>query len=482
VGASRAVSVWRRSTAARTRRWVAAWLVAAALLAILLLANSVGDYIHVRRILAVQQVRHLMAEYVARLEQRLRQPAVPAMTTGEMLTPEAGPTLDDALWLELRRPDGSVLARRGNVVPGTFTAEEQSDHFRAHQPLFKVIPSPAGEAVVEVFPLYGTALGAPVDSRASSGAATGRVPRSLLAVEIAVPLVVRDPSILRPIRRNLVIACSGALALLVTVVVAGVAFRSHERREWLEAQLEIAREVQTALLPLRTDDVDPLRLAAAYRPAEQVSGDFYDAFRSPDGRVALVIGDVAGKGVPAALVAAVIHGAVRSATWTESGAQHERESRRLNHLLCGDAPGGRYASMFWGYYDPATSTLLYVNAGHLPPVLLTKCDHGTDLIPLDVGGPVLGVLGDAHYQQGRRQVRPGETLVLYSDGLAEAANPAGEEYGADRLHDLLRTRGDASPKELRDAILAALDGFVGSAVARDDLTLVVAGFGPSGQA
>ncbi len=482
MGVSRVVSGSRRSTAVRTRRWVTGWLVVAALLAVLLLANAVSDYLRVRRILAVQQVRHLMAQYVTGLEQRLRQSVAPTVLPGEILAPEAGPTLDDALWLELRRPDGSVLARRGKVLAGTFTAEEQSDHFRTHQPLFTVIPSPAGEVLVEVFPLYGTELGAPADPTASSGAAMGRGPRSLLAVEIAAPLVIRDPSILGPIRQSLMIACSGALALLVTVMVAGVAFRSHERRRWLEAQLEIAREVQTALLPSRTDDVDPVRLAAAYRPAEQVSGDFYDAFRAPDGRVALVIGDVAGKGVPSALVAGVIHGAVRSVAWTESGPQHQRESERLNRLLCGDAAGDRYASMFWGYYDPATGTLHYVNAGHLPPVLLGQGDHGTDLTPLDVGGPVLGVLADARYQQGRRQVRPGETLVLYSDGLAEAASPAGEEYGADRLHDLLRASGDASPHELRDAILAEVDGFVGAAVARDDLTLVVARFGASGQA
>ena len=193
-----------------------------------------------------------------------------------------------------------------------FTAEEQSAHFRDHQPLYKVVPSAAGEIVVEVLPLRGTGLAGPADfTPPPPGSIPGRGPRSVLAVEIAAPLVIRDPSVLGPIRQDLAISCSGALALLATVLVAAAGFRSYQRRRRLEAQLaEIAREVQTALLPSRTDDVEPVRLAAAYRPAEEVSGDFYDAFRAPGGRVALVVGDVSGKGVPAALVTGVIDCAV----------------------------------------------------------------------------------------------------------------------------------------------------------------------------
>lgn len=466
-----------RSQAARTRRWVNAWLIAAALLAVLLLANSVQDYFRVWRILAVQQVRHQAAQYVVDLEQRLRRSAMPALLSSEVLASESGPSLDDALWVEVRSPDGAVLARRGDGGGRTFTSEEQSTHFRDHRPLYKVVPSPAGEVVVEVLPLRGTGL-APLASTTARlpGSIPGRGPRSALAVEIAAPLVIRDASVLRPIRQDLAISCSGALALLATVVVAAAGFRSYERRRRLEAQLEIAREVQTALLPSRTDDVEPVRLAAVYRPAEEVSGDFYDAFRVPGGRVALVVGDVAGKGVPAALVTGVIHGAVRSAAWTESRVQHERESERLNRLLCERAAGGRYASMFWAYYDPTTSTLHYVNAGHLPPMLLGDGGRVTDLSGLDTGGPVLGVLGDARYQQGRREVRSGDTLVLYSDGLVEAASPKGEEYGEARLRAMLTARRDAGPEEIRDAILTSVGAFLAAGTPRDDLTLLVARF------
>ena len=151
-----------------------------------------------------------------------------------------------------------------------------------------------------------------------------------MVVEIAAPLVVRDASVIWPIRRNLAINCSGALALLATVVIASLGFRSYARGRRLELQLEIARQVQAELLPSsRAEAWDPVRLATVYRPAEQVSGDFYDVFRSGDGRIAVVIGDVSGKGVPAALVMGVIHGAVRSSAWSESSV-HARAASPLS--------------------------------------------------------------------------------------------------------------------------------------------------------
>ena len=171
---------------------------------------------------------------------------------------------------------------------------------------------------------------------------------------MAAPLVVRDASAIWPIRRNLAINCSGALALLGTVVIAGLGFRSYARGRRLEQQVEIARQVQVELLPSGTQALAPVEVAAVYRPAEQVSGDFYDVFRLGDGRIGIVMGDVSGKGVPAALVAGVMHGAVRSSAWSESTSAHERESGRLNLLLCDKPTGARYASMLWCYYEPLT--------------------------------------------------------------------------------------------------------------------------------
>jgi sigma-B regulation protein RsbU (phosphoserine phosphatase) len=295
-------------------------------------------------------------------------------------------------------------------------------------------------------------------------------------VEIAAPLAIRDASVLWPIRWNLLVNSAAALALLATVVVAGLAFRSYERGRRFEGQLEIARAVQSKLLPSRTDDCESVRTAAVYRPAEQVGGDFYDVFRTSAGAVALVIGDVSGKGMPAALLSGVIHGAVRSAAWSGSPEDQERESGRLNRLLCANSSGNRFASMFWCYYDRPARRLHYVNAGHCPPILVRRGEPAGTPVALDEGGPVLGLLADASYRQARREVHPGDLLVLYSDGLVECANAAGEEYGEIRLQELLRGAAEKDPAAVCQAVTGSVSDFLGAAAPRDDLTLVAAQF------
>ena len=160
----------------------------------------------------------------------------------------------------------------------------------------------------------------------------------------------------------------------------------------------------------------------------------------------------------------------------ESTSAHEHESARLNLLLCEKGSAPRYASMFWCYYEPDTRRLCYVNAGHYPPLLVGERGHGIEVTRLDAGGPVLGLLPAARYEQARCDVRPGDVLVLYSDGLTEATNPAGEEYGERRLREFLATARPGSSDDVRDAILASASSFLGAAPPRDDLTLVVAKF------
>jgi hypothetical protein len=479
------ISPRRPPVASRARRWLATWLSAAAVLAALLLANAVRDYLFVHRILATQQVRHQMAQYVADLEQSLRRQATPSLVPAELLGTEPATMPAHTAWIEVRRSDGAVLARRGEPGERFFTAAQESQSFRSHEPLYRIVTRNGRELVVQAFAVYAgrrppgapPLAGAPPPTTAppppQGTAPSGAPGRPFLVVELAAPLAIQDASVLRPIRWNLLVNSAGAFGLLVTVVVAALGFRTYERGRRLEEQLEIARAVQAKLLPPRLEGSDAVRTAAVYQPAEQVGGDFYDVFRTDEGSVALVVGDVSGKGVPAALLTSVIHGAVRSSAWPASPRQHELESERLNRLLWANSSGNRFASLFWCYYQASTRRLHYVNAGHCPPILVRQ---GEATATLAEGGPVLGLLGDARYSQAEREIHPHDVLVLYSDGLIESTNAAGEEYGETRLVDLLRSSSGSEPEAIRDAVAASVARFLGGAVPADDLTLLVARF------
>jgi sigma-B regulation protein RsbU (phosphoserine phosphatase) len=453
-------------------RWVTAWLSISAAIAILLLANSIRDYFFVAHLIATQQIRHEMGQRATALERQLRQ--YPTTRTAAVTSlMEAGGHL---VWTELRGPDGKVLERAGGPSQRLFSDDEVRKHSRSHEPLYKVVETRDGEVVVEVFPIR-----APVNPLAASPPfhAEGHDhPPSPMMLEVAMPLSEVDQSNFWPTRRNLFINCLGALALLVTVVIAGFGFRSYAHGKHLDEQLEIARQVQSELLPSLTEKYMGVDLATEYTPAEQVGGDFYDVFQVKNAGTALVMGDVSGKGVPAALLMGVIHGAVRSSVWFESPALHESESRELNRLLCESASRERYASMFWCYHDPTVRSLSYVNAGHCPPLLVRRNGRGVEISSLQVGGPVLGMLPDAHYEHAKVDVSDGDILVMYSDGLVEAANSRGEEYGEDRLREVLATVIEKSADAIRRAILNSLAAFSGASELRDDLTIVVAHFMP----
>lgn len=441
-------------------------------IALILLANSIRDYFLVYRFIATVEVRRKMIQHASALEHQLLQNPLTRRSSVKSLV-EAD---DHPVWIELRGPDGKVLEHAGGLSRRLFSEDEERAHLRNDEPLFTVAATSAGDAVVEVFPIYADAT---LTSANSPGSPT--LPQSSrpapLTLEIAVPLSGIDHSFFWPIRRNLFINCSSALVLLVTVIVSGLGFRFYRYDTALEAEIEIARQVQSKLLPSFTEKYVGVQLATEYTPAEQVGGDFYDVFLVKDDRIALVMGDVAGKGVPAALLMGVILGAVRSSLWAESAASHELASQKLNRFLCERASEARYATMFWCYYDSSTHSLSYVNAGHCPPLLTRKNGGEVEIFPLDAGGPVLGILPEARYEQTRLALCPRDVIVMYSDGLIEVANSRGEEYGESRLRELLTTATEKSVDDIRRAILTSLAAFSGAAELRDDRTFVVVRFG-----
>jgi serine phosphatase RsbU (regulator of sigma subunit) len=277
-----------------------------------------------------------------------------------------------------------------------------------------------------------------------------------------------------PLRRNLIVGCSAGFALLAAVIVIGFRFRNYLRGKQVEEQLAMARLVQFDLLPpgkLLTRD---LEFAAQCVPAWQVGGDFYDAFETDDHQIALILGDVSGKGLSAALVMGVVQGAVHASSGTGPAANHEQSAERLNQLLCMKTARERFVSLVWCYFDPVSSVLGYINAGHLPPLLVRQTESGAfEVQRLDEGGPVLGVLPGAIYRQTRLAVRPGDLLVVFSDGIQEAANAGDEEFGEDRILAVVKENWAGSPTEICDAVLAKVRTFLGKELPHDDQTLMV---------
>jgi sigma-B regulation protein RsbU (phosphoserine phosphatase) len=206
-----------------------------------------------------------------------------------------------------------------------------------------------------------------------------------------------------------------------------------------------------------------------------VGGDLYDVFETDDGEVALVLGDVSGKGLPAALLMGVVQGAVRASCGTGAAANHEQAAERLNHLLCMKTAHERFVSLFWCFFDRQASVLRYINAGHLPP-LLVRYENAAEprIIRLDQGGPVLGLLPGARYTQTVEPVQPGDLLVVFSDGILEATDAQEAEFGEEGIVNAVEKHWNRTPSEICAAILEDVRVFLGKELPHDDQTLLIA--------
>ncbi|MFN2389438.1 MAG: SpoIIE family protein phosphatase [Actinomycetota bacterium] len=239
-------------------------------------------------------------------------------------------------------------------------------------------------------------------------------------------------------------------------------------RERLEQELHVAQLIQQQFLPKELPQLPGWQLAAFYRPARQVGGDFYDFFDLPDGKVGVVVGDVTDKGVPAALVMATIHSILRS-----EGPRLVSPSKvlkRANDLLFPDIPAHMFVTCLYAVVDPTSGHVVFANAGHnLPYVRTTQ-----GCVELRATGMPLGLMPDMSYEEKEATIRPGEHVLLHSDGLVEAHNPQREMFGFPRLMELVGTLPGGN--ELIDHLLAELDTFTGSDWEQeDDITLVSLG-------
>lgn len=245
----------------------------------------------------------------------------------------------------------------------------------------------------------------------------------------------------------------------------------HER-ERVDQELRTAQRIQQALLPKETPALAGWRIATYYQPAREVGGDFYDFLPLSDGRLGLVIGDVSGKGIPAALVMATTRSMLRAVAETASHVNAPGAVlRRVNQLLCADLPGNMFVTCLYGLLDPASGTFHFANAGQDLPALWRRDGN---VCELRATGMPLGLMPESEYEERDVMLEPGASMLLYSDGLVEAHNPRREMFGFARLTGALGERhedGAAIAALLRD-----LTAFAGAAWEQeDDITLVTVG-------
>jgi serine phosphatase RsbU (regulator of sigma subunit) len=243
--------------------------------------------------------------------------------------------------------------------------------------------------------------------------------------------------------------------------------QEHERR--VAQELEIAKRVQARLFPQTKPQLRTLEYAGMCIQAHQVGGDYYDFLNLGQERLGLVLGDVSGKGIAAALLMANLQANLRSQVGIAID-QPERLLRSVNQLFCDNTDDGAFASLFFAEYDDLSARLRYVNCGHLCALLL-RTDSSVDR--LDATSTLLGLFKDWDCSVGERQLMSGDTLALYTDGITETFNDADEQFGEERLVHALQRHRNKSPQALLEAIVAEVRKF-GPGEQHDDITLIIA--------
>jgi sigma-B regulation protein RsbU (phosphoserine phosphatase) len=259
---------------------------------------------------------------------------------------------------------------------------------------------------------------------------------------------------------------------------AGIALENARlRQEEVEKQrlfheVALANQIQTALLPHRTPNLSGLEIAGHLKPATEISGDFYDYIELGGQKLAVVIGDISGKGVAAGLLMSASRSSLRTKIETHPSiaeAVHE-----VNRLLIRDAEC-RFVTLFLALIDLEKRTLSYSNCGHTPGLLYRK--RSQEVRELSVGGTILGAFEDFGYSEDTLKVEPGDTVVLYTDGVTDEETPAGEKFGSDRLYKLLEENAHLDAEGIIRCVADAVSDFMAGAAQKDDLTVLALKFG-----
>ena len=242
---------------------------------------------------------------------------------------------------------------------------------------------------------------------------------------------------------------------------------------WRSWEIELAREVQNRTFPCSHPRIAGLDYHSDWRPARGLSGDYLDYFELPHGNLGLAIGDVAGKGLAAALLTSSLHSLARALRLYQHGSLSDLTAA-IDELFYEVCPDSSYATMFVARYDPARRFLYFVNAGHEPPVLLRKTGAGYRPVPLEPTGPVIGMLRKSAFHENVVSLAPGDLLVAYTDGLCETVNSRGEEWGFQRMLATIQASSYRKARDIVDRVLEAAETFAAGCPQHDDLTLWIA--------
>jgi sigma-B regulation protein RsbU (phosphoserine phosphatase) len=261
----------------------------------------------------------------------------------------------------------------------------------------------------------------------------------------------------------------GTLALLVSLFLVNLLMLLEVAdRLSLKGELEVAREIQLAMLPKGTYRTVDIEICGMTRPANTVGGDFYDVLPLGDGRIIVTLGDVAGKGSPAALLMALLLAVLR--TLVDEDLDPPSLVERLNVQICRHSPSSRFITLFYAVYSPVTGSLTYVNAGQNPP-MIRRLDGRYER--LGSTGVALGMFEQSRFASVDTRLAPGETLVLYSDGITEAEDPSGCPFEEAGLESVVERYAEREPAEIAIEVLKAVEAHAKASRFIDDLTILL---------
>jgi sigma-B regulation protein RsbU (phosphoserine phosphatase) len=278
-------------------------------------------------------------------------------------------------------------------------------------------------------------------------------------------LVVDDPR--RSSHPRLMSILTGIAHQTATVLETAGLHASETERERLEQELEVARSIQASFIPDAPPRLPGWQVAAAWEAARQVSGDFYDFIPLRDGLWGLVIADVADKGIPAALFMAVCRTLLRAAAISRTSPADTLS--RVNELLFNDARTDLFVTVFYAIWNPSTGRVVYASAGHNPPLLVHARTH--EPVELRSRGIALGVIRDVQLEEHQVTLKPGDTLVAYTDGVTEAMQADLTQWGLNRFKAALGDADARSAPDMLAYLLGTIREFVGGAPQSDDLTV-----------